>query len=303
MSNPRPLTKWVGGKTNAAPAIIEAIEEIDGFGGEDTPYCEPFAGGGGLFVAAMNRGMLDGKEVVLGDANVPLMVAWGAVSTTQGAHHVADLMLGIERDYAALPQEVTKGSKRRAFYNSQRQRLNSGDGLHTEQAARLLWLVQHGFNGLYRESKSGNMNTPWNKDQCSDTAVDSAADNLVLLAETIRDRGIRLTAHAGDYYPCVHRVRGARAIIYADPPYLKTDFVQYQADGFTPLNHAQLQALGHVVEVTHGHRMWVSNMDSPSARQLYAPNYIVDIEDKVSVNRDPAGRGVRRDILVRIGGW
>src|SRR5262245_41017080 len=59
----RPILKWAGGKRQLLPALRQFYPS------QFDRYVEPFLGSGAVFLDCHNRGLLDGREVLLSDIN------------------------------------------------------------------------------------------------------------------------------------------------------------------------------------------------------------------------------------------
>src|SRR3990172_1271824 len=137
-----PFTKCVGGKTKVLPWLLDACE-----GFKVRRYFEPFVGGGALFFELRDRKALsDAHEIHLSDVDPNLIEAWRDIQE-------GDLK-GIEKQLRLHARRYRADPKR--YYLQVRQDWNAGD----QGTARFLFLRATAFNGLWRYSKRGMMNTP-----------------------------------------------------------------------------------------------------------------------------------------------
>jgi len=128
----RPLWRYMGGKRDLAPIVVEAL------GTGWSRYVEPCLGAGSVALA------LPPGPMLLADVDAPLVRLWQAVQTRPEA-----LALDVARyvdggltagHYRALVELEVRGNP-----------------------AALLVLLQSCFNGVYRRGRFGLFNCPWNR--------------------------------------------------------------------------------------------------------------------------------------------
>jgi len=261
--------KWVGGKTQLMPELLDRIPS--GIG----TYYEPFIGGGALFFA------LKPKKAVLGDYNAELIETYRVVRD-----ELTDLIELLEGHYY----------EKNYFYSV---RALDPDSLSPAQAAaRTIYLNRTGFNGLYRVNLKGQFNVPFgrysnplicdheNLEACS-TLLRTAQLKQGSFEEVLR------SAKAGDF-------------VYLDPPYVPisktSNFTNYVAGGFGPEDQLSLAQL--LVELDQrGVRFMLSNAGCEDSRALYRdlpiPKLRIEtVEARRSVNSRSSGRGKVDEILV-----
>ena len=135
----KPVLKWAGGKARLAPKIAEVFgEPCRG------TYYEPFLGSGAVYLHLKAAGKVE--QAVLADANPKLVAVHRAIRDTLDA---------VFEELKALPDEDW-----RERYYDVREAYNVGPFEGPRHAARFLWLNRAGYNGLYRENRSGRFNVP-----------------------------------------------------------------------------------------------------------------------------------------------
>ena len=135
----RPLLKWAGGKSRLAPLISEVFgERCRG------RFVEPFLGSASVFLYRRAAGEIG--EAVLADVNPKLVAMHMAVR---------DRVEEVVGELEGLPTRAWEGR-----YYEVREAFNAGPHEGPLHAARLIWLNRAGFNGLYRENRSGAFNVP-----------------------------------------------------------------------------------------------------------------------------------------------
>ena len=138
---PRPFLKWVGGKRQLLPALLQAVDSTGSF----ADYHEPFLGGGALFFALSRSGRLSGRSH-LSDVNQNLM----------------DAYVGVRDHASAIVRLLKKHRKQHCeeyFYDVRAAVPRNLPG----RAARVIYLNKTCFNGLYRENSKGKFNAPFGR--------------------------------------------------------------------------------------------------------------------------------------------
>ncbi len=240
----KPIMKWAGGKARLAAQIAEAFAEpCDGV------YYEPFAGSCAVFLHLKSAGLV--RHAVLNDANDKLMEVHRAVR---------DDVEGLLRHLASLPRDDW-----RERYYEIRERYNAGPWRGSAHAARFLWLNRAGYNGLYRENRSGRFNVPVGR--YARLSMPSA-DRFQAVSQLLR--GVELWSGG---FEAVLDAAGAHDHVYCDPPYVPLSetacFTGYFAAPFGFLEQKEL-ALRARRAALCGARVVLSNHDLPVVRnELY----------------------------------
>lgn len=178
-----PLWRYMGGKRDLAPVVVEAI------GTGWSRYVEPCLGAGSVALA------LPPGPMLLADVDAPLVRLWQAVQTRPEA-----IALDVARyvdggltagHYRALVELEVRGNP-----------------------AALLVLLQSCFNGVYRRGRFGLFNCPWNRKPVP--SVPTTLD-LVAVAQHLAS-AVVVQADAHD----VLETCGPGDAVYVDPPYVGT---------------------------------------------------------------------------------
>lgn len=236
----QPVAKWLGGKRQLTnPILAGRPRDIDS-------YCEPFSGMAAIFLA------LDvaAARCTLGDAAPDVVALHRSVRD-----HPETLV-------AALHDISLCGTDRNAFLSVR----SLTPTTQAEQAARFLYLLTHGFRGLYRVNGAGRYNVAW--DNSSERrAVLDLADGI----ETAHRRLVGATVCFGGFEAVLahHLDRHPTGIrwVYLDPPYTET-FSQYTAEGFNRAQHEHLAATVSAL-TRHGVSVMLSNSDHPATIEIY----------------------------------
>jgi len=264
-----PIVKWVGGKTSTAQALARVVvsRRPAQRGGR---YIEPFLGGASVALAVESR---TGVPLLLSDLCSPLIATYQAVRAQPEKVHA---------ELTGLYDEV--GTDAEAYAEVR----GYAPATFTMIAARFLYLNALCFNGLYRENSDGDFNVPFGKRV---NPSPRKLEELVAWADAMKTAEIFLSgfrkavaaAASGDF-------------VFADPPYHGT-FSNYLADGFTDADHVDLStSLQQAYE--RGADVIVTNADTPFIRDIYRWAEIRMSDERRSVNRDGAGRGLAPCLLI-----
>lgn len=247
----RPFLKWVGGKTRLLPKILPYVPDLF------ENYYEPFLGGGAMYFAVRDR--LAGIAH-LHDLNGQLINVWQQVQAEPRAL------------FEAMEYYASNDSKE--FYYQQR--LITPES-QIEQAARVIYLNQTCWNGLWRVNKWGQFNVPWGQRAFRGIPFEILHSTSALLttanitSEDFRDTLSR--PQSGDF-------------VYLDPPYLPisetSKFHLYTERRFRGPDLGELAALCH--EMTDRGVHWImSNRYGAGLRELFPHNEIVSFTARRSV--------------------
>lgn len=226
-----PYLKWAGGKTRVLPHIRPLFPE------SYSAYYEPFVGSAAVFL-----GVMPSLPVFLSDVNERLILTHRMVRD-----QVEDVINELQT-MAALPYT--------SHYYTFRDEYNSSPP-SPRQAALFIYLNKTGFNGLYRENRSGDFNIPMGR----------YANPTILNADRLRQASTALRGTSLDARPFqdVQVIPGGFA--YLDPPYDGT-FSDYAKDGFTAADQERLARWCRSVD-DRGGRFLLSNADTERVRDLW----------------------------------
>lgn len=272
---PRPILKWVGGKTQLLEQIQPLLPKVYG------RYFEPFVGGAAMFFDL--RGRRPEIPAFLSDVNAELVNCYMAVRD----------------DVDAVIRELKTHVYDRDHYYAVRAR-NPNEMTAAERAARTIFLNKTGYNGLYRVNRSGQFNVPFGR---MNNPVLCDTDNLRACARSLADVKIR---HAD--YALATKTAKAGDFVYFDPPYVPlsstSDFTAYIPGGFGEPEQRKL-AKTFASLAKRGVHCVLSNSDTKLVRELYADFDIRVVYASRSVNSKAAGRGKLPEVVVRSkrGAW
>ena len=234
---PRPFVKWVGGKRQLLDILHDAAP------GEFGRYYEPFIGGGAFLFSQLP------DSATISDANPELINCYQV----------------IHNDVEALIRSLrTHKNEEEHFYAVRAKKLSNMTAV--QRASRFIFLNKTCFNGLYRENKSGQFNSPFGRYK-NPKIVDT--ENLRAISEYLNTYDVEIK-HSGYQFVLDKALPGD--YVYFDPPYVpmtKTaNFASYVKGGF---------GLQDQVELAHtfaeldkkGVKVMLSNSNTPIIHDLY----------------------------------
>ncbi|MCC6201534.1 MAG: DNA adenine methylase [Gammaproteobacteria bacterium] len=268
---PRPFLKWAGGKRQLLPVLLRVVEQMAPSG----RYFEPFLGGGALFFALARDGRLPGAAR-LTDVNDHL------ITTYIGVRDAVDDVILLLREHARRHDE--------AYFYAIRA---AQPAAIPERAARVIYLNQTCFNGLYRENSKGEFNTPFGR----------YAKPRILDERNLRSASValqRVDLRVADFAAATADV-GQGDFVYFDPPYIPLSatsyFTAYSAAGFTLAQQARLATLARTLAARGAHVV-VSNSASDGVYALYRDRHVYRVQARRNVNSDASRRGEVHEALI-----
>lgn len=281
---PRPFLKWAGGKRQLLPELLARLPQdfaaaSPGRRGRHGTYHEPFVGGGALFFALRERGLLERGLARLSDINPELVNAYQVVRDR------AERLIKVLADFR---------NEERFFYALRAEQPQSLDALH--RAARFIYLNKTCFNGLYRENRSGGFNVPFGRYAAPKFC---AADELRAASCALRGVCIEVSP-----FEALVEIAAPGDFVYCDPPYVpatrSASFTGYSKGGF---DIEEQKLLAHViVELGDaGVSVLLSNSAVPITRALYKGLHVEQIHAKRAINSRGDRRGPVPELLVATG--
>lgn len=224
MEKVTPLFRYVGGKswmrdilrTEFDALLKSQPEKIEN-------YCEPFAGGLGVFLNVYDILKENGiKNILINDINGKLINIYKAIQF-ESEKFLKDYMK-IENAFAKkIPVSEEKNDKDGLlnaynYYKEIRKIYNlsklKGNKVNTKIAAQLFFLQNHCFNGIYRENGSGQYNTSFNWSDKKFNKKD-IWENILSIKSVFEDFNITFSALS---YKEINYIPGT--FYYLDPPYI-----------------------------------------------------------------------------------
>ncbi len=278
MQNYKPFLKWAGGKRALSVSIMLFVPKCF------NAYFEPFVGGGALFFALKNKGLLDSKTIILSDKNKELINSYRVIQKTP-----YELLQSL--------QTLQNNHNKEHFYRIRNLDRNEDfaklDSIF--RAARFIYLNKTCFNGLCRYNAKGEFNTPLGSYKNPKIYEEEAFLNASLALQNTQIyhedfEKTALKAQSGDF-------------IYFDPPYYPlnktSSFVSY-TDIFLEDEQIRLAELFKKLDARGG-KVLQSNSNTPFIRKLYKDFDIIELGAKRAINCRGERRGEITELLIKGG--
>jgi DNA adenine methylase len=281
MSRATPYIKWVGGKTQLLPQLLDLFPKKIG------TYIEPFIGGGSVYYAVAAERRFE--HAIINDWNTELVTTYRMVRDVPD--QLMALLRSIEEEYVTSPEEI---------YYAWRAK-DPKELSPVETATRFIFLNKAGFNGLYRVNQKGGFNSPWGKRLKVNTFdYENIRACSVALGGTLEGT---VTIRQGDFADAVTEAKSGDCV-YFDPPYVPltptASFTSYTSGGFGLKDQQRLAVLFKEL-AGKGVKVVLSNSDTPVVRDLYAGCTILSVMMRRAINSDGEKRGAVGEVLV-VGG-
>jgi DNA adenine methylase len=240
---PKPFLQWVGGKRE----MIEQYKKH--FPAKYGRYFEPFFGGGALFF------YLNPSKAHLNDNNPELVTTYKAVR--DNPEKVIDILAVLRRKHSKeLYMRIRSMDREYDLL---------GDFSSEEIAARMIYLNQTCFNGIYRVNKSGQFNVP----------IGSSLDRVICDPFAIRNASKALqdvVITCLDFESAVKDVNKGD-FVYLDPPYFPvseySDFTRYTKEKF--YKEDQVRLMQQFAKLNQkGAYVMLSNSNADFIKEIYS---------------------------------
>ena len=272
-----PFIKWAGGKSR----IVGDIKQF--FPKDFNLYFEPFLGSAALYFAVSPR---KGR---LNDLNSALIDTYKVVR--DDVESLIIELTKVQSEYYGLANIDFK----REYYLDRRAEFNTiSMPSSTRKSALFIFLNKTGFNGMYRENKSGQYNIPFGK------------HNNPLICDAINLRTVSSDLHEIDLTSTSYKeaIKNAKSgdLVYLDPPYYPltgtSKFTEYQAGGFTVDDQVELSGIFRELN-TKGCYVVMSNSSCKEVRQLYSDFSISEIDVARAINSKVGKRGKVKELVIK----
>jgi len=267
----KPFIQWVGGKREMIPQYEKFIPK------KFNTYYEPFLGGGAMFFN------LQPEKTILSDSNTEL------IKTYEGVRDNVEEVIKILKELKSKHSEE--------FYTKIRnldreisifRKLND-----SEIAARMIYLNQTCFNGLYRVNQKGQFNVP----------LGSSLNRLICDEHTLRNASKVLkktTIEELDFNMATSNAK-KDDFVYFDPPYypvsIHSDFTRYTKQKFYKEDQIRLKnEIDRLNKI--GCKIMLSNSDCKFIKDLYIDYNIHEVYSGRSLNCKKDKRGKVSELLI-----
>lgn len=223
----KPLFKYIGGKSWLRETLRSSLLCIIEKQKIDT-YVEPFCGGLGAFLGVYDiLHQKNVRKIHLNDINKNLIDLYKQIQKSPDElvnefenienKFIKTIPIGFEqlKNKSEIKQALIQAE---IFFKEVRKEFNINKNLlsNPQQAARLIFLQKHAFNGIYRENAKGEYNTPFNW---------GSSQNNTTIQERIRDLNDLFTLFEIDFtnQSFEELIYQKTNVYYLDPPYLNEE--------------------------------------------------------------------------------
>lgn len=260
-----PFLKWVGGKRQLIPAIMEHLPKNI----NNLNYYEPFIGGGALFFH------LQPQNAFINDFNEELVNVYNVIKDN-------------------LPELISdlKKHKNEADYFYEIRSLDRSDEFQNlslvERASRVIFLNKTCFNGLYRVNNAGEFNAPFGRYKNPNIVNEPT---LKAVNKFLNSSNVRISS--GDYSEIL-ATADENSFVYFDPPYHpiseSSNFTGYVQGGWNIFDQIRLR---EVCDDLHerGVKFLLSNSSAQFIRDQYENYTIKTVKATRAINSNGADRG------------
>ena len=214
----RPIIKWAGSKKQLLDHIKAMMPQ------SYNHYFEPFLGGGAVLFD------LAPVAATVNDINTELINMYTQIKTAP------DAVISSLAELDFIHETVVDA---KSFYYAIRELFNKQFSANTpEQAARLIYINKHCFNGLYRVNAHGLFNVPFN----NKLKGESFDENHIRQMSTYLQN---VNLLSGDFEAAVVDVKQGDFVFFDSPyvPLNPTSFTDYTKEGFDYEDHLRLANL------------------------------------------------------------
>jgi|694.fasta_scaffold00008_204 DNA adenine methylase len=237
---PKPILKWVGGKSQILNKLLPS------FPTEINNYHEIFVGGGSVLIALLSyirQGIIKVKGAIKAyDLNETLIYVYKNIQTNHEELYRTirtiideyNLCTGSIVDRKSKTIEEAKTSKESYYYWIRNQYNKNNDKKTILASSQFIFLNKTCFRGLYREGSNG-FNVPYGHYDNPEIINKSHLDEIQSLIQPV-------IFECCDFEISVSTIRD-NDFVYFDPPYApenSTSFVCYNKTGFNIENHNKL---------------------------------------------------------------
>jgi len=267
----KPFLQWVGGKREMIPQYAKYFPK------NYKNYYEPFLGGGAMFFE------LEPQNAFLNDNNPELIKTYEGVR--DNPYKVISLLRELKSHHSSELYMKIRSFDREC---------NIFEELEPyEIAARMIYLNQTCFNGVYRVNQKGQFNVP----------IGSSLDRLICDEATIQKASAVLKKakiESRDFFDSLSNTQRGD-FVYLDPPYFPisdySDFTRYTKEKFYKEDQERLR--DKIDELSKkGVYVMLSNSNCEFIKDLYKNYKIIEVQSSRSLNCKKEKRGKVSELLV-----
>lgn len=268
-----PFLKWVGGKRQLMPSIVEHLPQNI----NDYKYIEPFIGGGAVLFN------LQPKNAIINDFNEELINVYQV----------------IKNNLDELIEDLKKHKNEADYFYSIRS-LDRNDEFKklttVQRASRIIFLNKTCFNGLYRVNNAGEFNSPFGRYKNPNIVNEPT---LKAVNKFLNNNNIEI--NSGDYSEILKQA-DKKCFVYLDPPYHpiseSSNFTGYVQGGWNIYDQIDLKTACDELH-KRGVKFLLSNSSADFIKDLYKDYKITIVKANRAINSNGADRGEVDEVLIR----
>ncbi len=266
-----PFLKWVGGKRQIMPTIVEHLPENI----KDYKYVEPFIGGGAVLFN------LQPKNAIINDFNEELINVYQVIK-----ENLDELITDLKKhkNEAEYFYSIRSLDRNREF-----KRLTA-----VQRASRVIFLNKTCFNGLYRVNNAGEFNSPFGRYKNPNIVNEPT---LKAVNKFLKSNNIEIKS--GDYSEILKQT-DKKCFVYLDPPYHpiseSSNFTGYVQGGWNMYDQIDLKTACDELH-KKGVKFLLSNSSADFIKDLYKDYKITIVKANRAINSNGADRGEVDEVL------
>ena len=268
-----PFLKWVGGKRQLMPSIVELMPKNI----KELNYVEPFIGGGAVLFH------LQPRTAIINDFNDELINVYNVIKNS-----LNELIVDLK----------THENNADYFYQIRSlDRTNDFKSLTpVQRASRVIYLNKTCFNGLYRVNNAGEFNAPFGRYKNPNIVNEPTlkAVNKYLNSNNV----ILRNGDYADIFPEINE----NSFVYLDPPYHpiseSSNFTGYVQGGWNIYDQIDLKTACDELH-KRGVKFLLSNSSADFIKDLYKDYKITIVKANRAINSNGADRGEVDEVLIR----
>ncbi len=266
-----PFLKWVGGKRQLMPSIVELMPKNI----KELNYVEPFIGGGAVLFH------LQPRTAIINDFNDELINVYNVIKNS-----LNELIVDLK----------THENNADYFYQIRSlDRTNDFKSLTpVQRASRVIYLNKTCFNGLYRVNNAGEFNAPFGRYKNPNIVNEPTlkAVNKYLNSNNV----ILRNGDYADIFPEINE----NSFVYLDPPYHpiseSSNFTGYVQGGWNIYDQIDLKTACDELH-KRGVKFLLSNSSAEFIKHLYKDYIITIVKANRAINSNGADRGEVDEVL------
>jgi DNA adenine methylase len=266
-----PFLKWVGGKRQLMPTIVEHLPK------NTKTYIEPFVGGGAVLF------YLQPKKAIVNDFNSELVNVYCTIKD-----NLEELIVDLRKH------------RNESDYFYRIRSLDREEGFdeltNVERASRIIYLNKTCFNGLYRVNNSGEFNSPFGRYKNPNIVNEPT---LRAVSQYLNTNDIYF--ENVDYQEIL-QAANKNSFVYLDPPYYpvseSSNFTGYVQGGWNATDQIRLREACD--ELTRrGIKFLQSNSSAEFIKKEYERYNIHIVKANRSINSDGGKRGEIEEVIIK----